>query len=66
MGDEHLEFGEASRVQHHVDPLPGAELASLVLLVDLLLAAPQSRMGRPGLQLFVLFPQCFDPLSRFV
>jgi len=66
MGNEHLEFGEASRVQHHVDPLPGAELASLVLLVGLLPTAPQPRLGRPGLQLLIFFPQRLNPLSHFV
>ena len=61
VGDEHLEFHETARIEQLVDPLPGAELAPLVLLVDLLLTAAQARQGLLRLQLFILLFQDSNP-----
>ena len=57
MGDEHLDLHEAARIDQLIDPLPRAELAALVLLVDLLLTAAQQRQGFLRLQLLILLFQ---------
>ena len=47
--DETKHTGEAKEAPEQVDPLAGGELAALVLLRDLLLAAPELRPLPPGM-----------------
>ena len=57
VGDEHLDLHEAPRIHQRIDPLPGAQLAAFVLLVDLFLTAPEARKRFLCLQLFILLFQ---------
>jgi hypothetical protein len=50
MVNEHIQLTEASGIKQQVEPLPCCELASLVLLLDLLRTATGPLLVLPALQ----------------
>ena len=58
VGDEAIQLDEAARIEQQVEPLPGGELALLVLLGDALRPAALLGLGLFVVQQIEEFPRC--------